>query len=61
MSKVINLDPLRERMLLSRSFGISRDAVLVPTTPGHLIFWPAMVMRVRLGSDFSGKKCAKNI
>ena len=55
MLKVTNLDPLWERTLLSRRFIRSRDAVLVPTSPGHLMFWPAMVMQVWLGSDFSGQ------
>ena len=55
MSKVTNFAPLREWTLLSRSFRRSRGAVLVPTSPGYLMFWPAMVMQVRLGSDFSGR------
>ena len=56
MSKVANLAPLRDRKLMINSFTRSREAVLVPTSPGYLMFWPAIVMRVRLGSDLSGRK-----
>ena len=50
-----NFAPLWERTLLRRSFRISKDAVLVPTPPGYLMFWHAMVMQVLLRSDFSGQ------
>ena len=56
MSKVTNLAPWRDRTLLSKSLTKSREAVLVPTLPGYLMFWPAIVMRVRLGSALSGRK-----
>ena len=56
MSKVTNVAPLRNRTLLSRSFTRPREAVLFPTSPGYLMFWPAIVMRVQFGSDLSGRK-----
>ena len=56
MSKVTNLAPLRERTLLMSRLMRSREAVLVPTLPGYVMFGPAMVMQVRLGSDLSGQK-----
>ena len=56
MLKVKNLAPLRESTLLTSSLMRSRDAVLVLTSPGYVMFWPVMVMRVRLGSDLSGQK-----
>ena len=52
MSKVTNFAPSRERILLRRRLRRFRDAVLVPTSPGYLIFWPAMVMQVLLRSNF---------
>ena len=55
MSKVKNLAPLRERTLLRRSLMRLREAVLVPTSPGYVMFWPAMMMRVWLGSNFLGR------
>ena len=48
------LAPLREMMLLRRSLTRSIEAVLVPTSPGKVMFWPTMVMQVRLGSTFLG-------
>ena len=56
MSKVTNLAPGRDKTLLSKSLTRSREAVLVPTSPGYLMFWPAIVMRVRLGLALSGRK-----
>ena len=50
-----NFEPLQERTLLRRSLRRSRDVVLVPTSPGYLMFWPTMVMLVLLWSDFSGR------
>ena len=32
----------------------SSNAVLVPTSPGYVISWPALVMQVRSRSAFSG-------
>ena len=56
MSKVTNLATLRERTLLMSSLMRYREAVLVTMSPGYVMFWPAMVMRVRLGSDLLGRK-----
>ena len=55
MSKVVNLALGRESTLLKTSFASSRDAVGVPTFPGKVMRFPPMVMRVRLGSLFSGR------
>ena len=57
MSKVTNLAPLRYRTLLSKSFTRLREAVLVPTLSGYLMFWPEIVMRVGWGRTFQGGRC----
>ena len=49
MSKVVNLVSGRERTLLKTSLASSRDAVGVPTSPGKVMRFPPMVMRVRFG------------
>ena len=56
MSKVTNVAPWRDRTLLSKILTRSREAVLVTTSPGYLIFWPTIVMWVRLGLALSGRK-----
>ena len=55
MSKVVNLAPGRERTLLKTSLASSRDAVGVPTSPGKVMRFLPMVMRIWLGSLFSGQ------
>ena len=45
----------RERTLFKTSLESSSDAVGVPTSPGNVMRFPSMVMRVRLGSLFSGR------
>ncbi len=39
---------------VEKEFDELREAVLVPTSPGKQILVPAMVIRVRSGSSFSG-------
>ena len=55
MSKVTNLAPLHEKTMFMSSFMRSREMVLVPTSPGYVMFWPAMVIQVRLGEVLSGR------
>ena len=55
MSKVVDLVPERKRTLLKTSLESSSDAVGVPTSPVKVMRLPPMVMRVRLGSLFSGR------
>ena len=49
------LTPGREMTLLKTSLASSSVAVGVPTSPGKVMRLPPMVMRVRLGSLFSGQ------
>ena len=55
MSKVVDLVPERKRTLLKTSLESSSDAVGVPMFPVKVMQLPTMVMRVRLGSLFSGR------
>jgi hypothetical protein len=54
-SMVLNRAPFLEMTLLRRSLTTSREAVLVPTSPGKQILVPLMVIRVWSGSSFSGQ------
>ena len=54
MSKVTNFAPFLESILLRMSLMRSSNVVLVPTLPGYVMFWTAMLMRVLSGSAFSG-------